>query len=81
MCSRFTGSYFIVVAAAAIAGYIAMIKPGSSPCSVSVAVIASVTADNMFNMLARGAAVVMALYALKRRALVLFVNVAAGAVY
>ena len=81
MCSRLTGSHFIIVAAAAWAGDIAMIKPGACPCLVSVAVIASVTADNMFNMLARGAAVVMALYALNRRALVLSVNVAAGAVY
>jgi hypothetical protein len=81
MCSRLASSHFIIVAAVAVAGYITVIKSGASPCTVSVAVIASVTADNVFSMFARGAAVVMALYALKRCALVRSVNVAAGAVY
>ena len=76
----FANSYFIIVAAAAGAAYIGMIKPGAFPCPVSVAVIASVIADNMFIMFARGEAVVMALCALKRCALVLSANVAAGAV-
>jgi len=72
----FTDSCFIIVAAAAWAGYIAVIKPGASPCPVSVAVIASVTAGNMFSMFARSTAVVMAQYAFKRCVLVDSANVA-----
>jgi hypothetical protein len=80
MCSRFTGSLFFIVTAAAIVGYIAVIKPGACPCPVSVTVIASVTATNVFSMFSRCTAVVMAQSALKRCALVSSVNVAAGTV-
>ena len=80
MFGRFTCSLFIIVTAAAIAGYIAVIKSGATPCAVSVTVIASVTAGNVSNVFARDATVVMAQSALKRCALVYSANVAAGAV-
>ncbi len=57
-----------------------VVIPGASPGFIGVAVVASITADNMFRVLAGGAAVVMAQYALKRCALEHSANVTAGAV-
>jgi len=70
----------IIVAVLARSHDVTVIKPGAHPGLVGVAVIASITADNMFSVLAGGAAVVMAQYALERCALEHTANVAAGAV-
>ena len=70
----------IVVAALAWAHDVDVVKPGASPGLIGVTVITSITADNMLRVLTRGAAVVMAQYALKRRALEHSANVTAGAV-
>ena len=59
---------------------VGVVKPGASPGFIGVAVVTSITADNMFRVFAGSAAVVMAQYALKRRALEHSANVTAGAV-
>lgn len=59
---------------------VAVVISRTSPGLVGVTVIASIAADNMFRVLAGGAAVVVAEYALKRCALEHSADVAAGAV-
>lgn len=71
----------IIVAVQALTYDVAVVKSGTSPGLVGVTIIASITADNMFRMLAGRAAVVMAQYAFKWCTLEHSANMACRAVY
>jgi hypothetical protein len=70
----------IVVTAQAGRYDIDVVKPGAFPGLVGVTIVANIAAENMCRVFARCATVVMAQYALKRRAPELASEVAAGAV-